>query len=556
MTAPIQRAQSFARRPLVVGVVAALALGLFAFLAASAARTHTPTVDEFVYVPTGLYYLRTGDLSFETTNPPLLKMAMSLPLLTMDLELDLDPAARDNSQGWGAWVFGTSFLKHNPEHYLDAFVAARFVVVGISLLLGLLLFVEARRILTPLGALSCLVLYGSMAPLIAHGSLATLDMGLTALIFAAFCAASRFAITKEWYWASSSGALFGLAFATKGTAALFAPVIPLLIAMSWRDRSRQGTAGFVGGGLCMAVAAWVAILGCYGFSQFPLPEALVEGVRFQLAASSGGEYPAFLFGEWSFTGWWYYHLVALLLKTPVSSLVLMFVGAVVVAGRGAQRAQNAWIVLPPLLLVYALSFHYAKDYGIRYLLPAFPFLILLAGRGVDWLLRRGTWARAAVVVMLAWQVSAAAITGPHQLAYFNEMAGGPDNARRLLLDSNLDWGQDLGRLKEFLDARGVGEVCLGYFGHVDPALYGLSYTFPPAAPAAGLCAISANFLAGYPYAITYAGLPIRAVPAGIWSWFDRLEPTARVGRSIYIFDVTEEQAAALATAAKADRTRR
>src|SRR5262249_33754512 len=165
----------------------------------------------------------------------------------------------------------------------------------------------------------------------------------------------------------------------------------------------------------------IALLAAYEFSGFPLPAPLVEGIRFQLAASSAGEFPAFLNGRWSQTGWWYYYLVALVLKTPLPTLALVAIGLAVVA-RNARRATADRVLLAaPLFLVYVMSFHYGKNYGIRYLLPAFPFLLVIAGRGVDAILRRGTEGLAVVGVLLAWQLGACAVTGPHQLAYFNEL---------------------------------------------------------------------------------------------------------------------------------------
>lgn len=549
----LSRVQAFARRKSTQLLFAVASLALFLAGAVTAARTHTPTPDEFVYVPAGLYHLQTGDLSFDPTNPPLLKIAMALPLAGMDVKLDLDPRYRDNRTGWGPWIFGTRFMDLNRERYLDAYFAARLVVVAITIALGTLVFVRARELLSPAAALGALVLFATMPPVIAHGSLATLDLGVTALLFAALCATARFASTRRWGWAAATGALFGLAFAAKGTAALFAPVVPVVVALAWRDWSGAGIARFVAAGATMAAGAWLAILAAYGFQGFPLPSPLVEGVRFQLAQSSAGEFPAFLFGGWSQTGWWYYYLVALGLKTPLPTLVLVVAGTVAVIRdfrrRGAEshdrRVADAWIVLPVGLLVYLLSFHYAKDYGIRYLLPAFPFLVLLAGRGVDLLLAAGPRARLAVGALLAWQVVSCAAAMPHHLAYFNELAGGPDHARRLLLDSNLDWGQDLGRLHDYLQANGIDRIGLGYFGHVDPRVYAIDYTIAPAIPQPGRYAISANFLAGYPYAITYAGPRIRGVPKGAWTWFDRLEPAARVGRSIYVFDVTADDVARL-----------
>jgi hypothetical protein len=274
---------------------------------------------------------------------------------------------------------------------------------------------------------------------------------------------------------------------------------------------------------------------------------MLQGIRFQAAASSAGEFPSFLNGTWSQTGWWYYYLVALLFKSPLPTLGLILLGVSGVVVRRLRGTGDVWMALPPLALMYVLSFHYGKFYGVRYLLPALPFLLLLAGRGADMLLRVR---RGGLVVgaLLVFQLTGCILAAPHHLAYFNELAGPSDRARRILLDSNLDWGQDLGRLKTYLDARGIDHVCLGYFGHVDPLIYGIKFSLPSSKPKKGLCAVSANFLAGYPYAITYAGERILWVRAGAWSWFDRLRPVARVGRSIYLFDVTADDVRRLGSA--------
>ncbi|HWP65040.1 MAG TPA: glycosyltransferase family 39 protein [Candidatus Limnocylindria bacterium] len=522
-----------------------LALVAFAAQVLVVARTYTPTPDEFIYVPTGYYHLRTGDLTFDTTNPPLLKMAMGAALLPFRPQLDLDPRWRDNRTGWGAWIFATRFMSQNRARYLDMFFAARAVVVALGVALGVLLFVRARQLLSPAAALVVLVLYASMPPLLAHGGLATLDMGLTAFIFAAFCALARLTETRSLAWAAAAGVLLGLAFAIKGTAALFFPLVPVLVTLGWPGWGRQDLGRFVAAGVAIALGLWVALLAAYGFRGFPLPAPLIEGVRFQIAASSAGEFPAFLAGEWSQTGWWHYYLVALVLKTPLATLVLLLGGLGVMAARRFRGRGDLWVLLPPLVLLYILSFHYGKNYGIRYLLPAFPFLLLIAGTAVDALLRRGLLGRAVVGALVAWQVAASLLAAPHHLAYFNELVGGPEAGRRYLLDSNVDWGQDLGALAAYLRARGERRICLGYFGHVDPHVYGIEYSFPPTQPAPGRCALSANFLAGYPYGITYAGERVLGVRPGLWSWYDRLQPVERIGSSIYVFDVTPADVARL-----------
>ena len=511
------------------------------------ARRDTPTVDEFVYLPAGYYHLRTGDLTFDSTNPPLLKMAMALPLLAMDLVLERDPRWRDNRTGWGPWIYGTRFMAVNRARFLDAFFAGRATTIVFAAVTGVLLWWWARTMFSPLAALAVLALYSTQPTVLAHGALATLDTGVSLLIFAAFLSLARFTATELRPWAALSGALLGLGIAGKGVTLIFLPLVPVLAAIGWRGWDRERLLKLADGMVVLAVSGWIVVLAVYQFSGFPLPGPVLEGIRFQANASSAGEFPAFLNGGWSQTGWWYYFLEAFALKTPIPTLVLVLAGLGVIARRRGRAPEDAWIVLPPLLLLYVLSFHFGKNYGVRYLLPALPFLLLVAGAAVDAALR-GRRAGITVAGLLALQLASCVLAAPHQLAYFNLFAGSQDHARRLLLDSNLDWGQDLGRLATFLETNGVGRVGLGYFGHVDPGIYGIDYALPPQAPAAGRYAVSANFLAGYPYAITWTDRMI-GVKRGAWSWLDRLAPTARVGSSIYYFDVTDDDVRRLTASA-------
>jgi hypothetical protein len=533
--------------PLLQRVAAAALLAFLATNALVIARSDTPTVDEFVYLPAGYYHLRTGDLTFDSTNPPLLKMAMAVPLLAMDLELERDPRWRDNRTGWGPWIYGTRFMEVNRARYLDAFFAGRLPTIAFAVATGWLVWWWAGTALSPLGALAALALWCTQPTVVAHGALATLDMGVTALVFAAFVALERFTATALRPWAALAGVLLGLGIAAKGVTLIFLPLVPALVALGWRGWERERLVQLADGMVVLAVGAWVALLAVYRFSGFPLPAPVLEGIRFQANASSAGEFPAFLNGGWSQTGWWYYFLEAFALKTPIPTLALVVGGLVVIVRRRGRGPADAWIVLPPLLLLYVLSFHFGKNYGVRYLLPALPFLAIAGGVAVD-VLRRDRRGLVAVGALVAWQAASCVLAAPHQLAYFNLLAGSQDHARRLLLDSNLDWGQDLGRLAGYLRANGVERIGLGYFGHVDPEVYGIEWTLPPQTPTAGRYAVSANFLAGYPYAITYAERMI-GVKRGAWSWLDRLPPAARIGSSIYYFEVGEDDVQRLVSGA-------
>jgi hypothetical protein len=118
------------------------------------------------------------------------------------------------------------------------------------------------------------------------------------------------------------------------------------------------------------------------------------------------------------------------------------------------------------------------------------------------------------------------------------MAGGPDKGHKWLIDSNLDWGQDLPGLKKYMEKNGIENIRLGYFGRVDPEIYGIDYTLPGSELEAGTYAISINFLVGRPYyllkndskELLYIGLDY-------FKEYRKLEPVEIINNTIYIFDV-------------------
>ena len=134
---------------------------------------------------------------------------------------------------------------------------------------------------------------------------------------------------------------------------------------------------------------------------------------------------------------------------------------------------------------------------------------------------------------------------PHYLSNFNVLAGGPDNGHRVLIDSNIDWGQDLLRLKRWMDTHDVDHLKLAWFGTADPAYYGISYDplpgfprhldlwqevpFDPEQPEPGTYAISVSNLWEF----------LRE-DKSVFSWFRDRSPDDKVGYSIFIYHVDED----------------
>src|SRR5262249_44899577 len=159
------------------------------------------------------------------------------------------------------------------------------------------------------------------------------------------------------------------------------------------------------------------------------------------------------------------------------------------------RREALWLLLPALGWLLAMSAATRAQIGVRYVLPVVPILCISAGCGSAWLiasrLRARLAARGALAALLLWCAIGAARSSPYPLAYSNEIAGGPDQGWKWLVDSNLDWGQDLIGLRKRLDALGDPTINLFYFGTADPDFYAIRH-HPYGAPEPGLFAISAT----------------------------------------------------------------
>jgi hypothetical protein len=237
-----------------------------------------------------------------------------------------------------------------------------------------------------------------------------------------------------------------------------------------------------------------------------LPEAYLYGLVYIEQTSSGR--PAFLDGRYSETGFASYFPRTFLYKTPLPVL-LLFAIALTAAMTRWRREKGSFkgdaIRFAPiwtLLLVYGgFALHANLNIGHRYILPLYPALFVLAG-GVGVVARDRTsrFVRPLLAGLIAWHVAESMLVRPDYLAYFNQIAGGPANGYKHLVDSSLDWGQDLPALKERLEQTGAEHTYLAYFGSAEPSWYGIkAIPLPlpadqPSRLAPGIYCISATIL--------------------------------------------------------------
>ena len=546
-------------------------LAALAIVEATSARQESATFDEGAYLAAGYSYLKTGDFRMNVEHPPLAKILCALPLLLLNPRLPLEDAswARAMQQ-----EFAGLFLYHNRVPADSILLAGRGVTVALTLLFGLAVALWTRKHFGIPAALLALFLFVTDPNLTAHGRYATNDLPVALFFFLAVAAWGRYLLRRRWWELLWSGAALGLALLTKSSAILLIPIFTVLyLCRAWQEEDTEKRAThlsverFFAAMLALAVVSVALILPAYAFQAslcqpgqtpayectlaavtdagslashflaaltraFHLPDhPFVLGLFEQFLHNQSG-HPAYLLGRQSPDGWWYYYLVAFLVKAPTALVALALLALACGAGYAARARLVRWRAVPfqyvlltvPILVYGASALASRIDLGVRFLLPIYPFVIVLAAAA---LLRLRRALPYLVALVVAVQTAEAVAIYPYHLAFFNTLSGGPRNGPRYLLDSNIDWGQDLKRLKHYLDRNQVRSVCLSYFGYAEPSYYGISFRPLPITEEDSDCVA----------AISVTDLYDVYGPRGKHSWLRRRQPVARVGYSIYIYDL-------------------
>jgi hypothetical protein len=472
-----------------IGLLLALALAAHAGLALHAMSGNSATFDEGAHLPAGYTHLALGDHRLNPEQPPLVKLLAAAPLLAVD------PVVKTEHVAWRSarqWEFGRRFLYAWNDGERLLFLGRLPMVV---LTLGLMgtVFARTRRLAGPAAGAMALGLAALSPDLLAHGSLVTTDVALALFVFLTVAAFDSLTERVTWGRLALTGIAAGAALATKFSGLVLGPVLlalgivvlgsgrPIELALVGPPRVVRGTVRKAGVLLALLAASgalalmviWVA----YGFrasiSPDPavraelrtaldgsperawqqglvraadvgvIPEDYVRGLLFVMEHSEGRS--TFLRGQLSDQGFPQYFLATFLLKTPIPLLVLSGLALLRLPRLPRRAMAFVWI---PVAIYVGLTMSRGLQIGHRHLLPVVPFLLVAAGESAATLAR---WRRplglALVGLLGAWYAMGTLRTHPHHLAYFNEIAGGPGNGWRQLVDSNLDWGQDLKRLK-------------------------------------------------------------------------------------------------------------
>ncbi len=568
-----------------LGSVAPLAIFavLFTVLCVSSYTRESATWDEPHHVATGVLAWQ-GDHRIDPEHPPFLRLWAALPLTMMDGIKDqremLDKISPEDWISVGQFQYSHAFMYLMND--ADALLyRARFMVVLLGVLLGCLLFGWLREWLGFWPAVAALTLYCFEPNILANSAIVTTDLAVTCFIFGALYFLWR--TTRR----LSAGNMAGLtmfvvlAVVSKFSAIILAPIIVALLAIhvvragSWAGRTTLPAKAGVAGGIVvwLALISWLAVWGIYGFRFEPsatagwfyhfqddpsvvartpglarlvawsdqhhlLPNAFSQGFLFGQA--KGQVRGSFLAGTTSGSGWWYYFPYAFAIKTPIAVLALLVAGLTVIGRAWRRFLDTAVFLVLPIVVYLAVAMAQNLNIGLRHILPVYPFVIAIGGAAIAWLLgrsRRTIVAGVAVLVVLdAVEVGR---TWPHTLSFFNSFVGGPANGHRYLVDSNLDWGQDLKGLKVWMVGHGVDNINLAYFGSADPAYYGITDTPLPGAPFFESDRIGSARLPGYVAvsATILSGAYGTDAERRFYEPIRNLKPVATIGYSINVYQI-------------------
>jgi 4-amino-4-deoxy-L-arabinose transferase-like glycosyltransferase len=465
-------------------------------------------------------------------------------------------------------------MQRNVERYQQIFVAARSMIIAMAVLLGIVVFWWAGSMYGWLAGLAALGLFCFSPSMLAHGHLVTLDMsgalGFTLTAYATW----RLLAEPGWMRAAAVGAALGIATLLKLSGFVLVAVVVVCLAIraiAERRRSDAPSPSRWFGMLAVTGSVTLAVLNLgYGFEgtfaplsaatldergaiaqlaslapwlRLPVPLPFLNGVDMVLNVGKQSDPSYFFAGHLSSEGWWYYHIASFFLKTPIPFAVAAVAALLLWIG-GARSAPREYCLYVPVLLIFVSnSLFNSLQIGVRHVLPVYPLLMIGASPWLVWLLQgwrspgTGTRRFAAVAGGLAvfWYAAGTVAVAPRYLQYFNEAAGGASGGHRYLVDSNIDWGQDLIRLREYMDDQGLERINLAYFGRVHPAVYGIRFQPLERGRSQGPTAVSATFLMGRPY-FWFLGGRLGWVPSGTYTWLQQYEPVARVG-SMFVYDL-------------------
>jgi 4-amino-4-deoxy-L-arabinose transferase-like glycosyltransferase len=527
-------------------VVIALLLLLFGLLIFGSLSLSI-TSDEPAHIAVGYALLARGKDAYwvlpQHGHPPLLNVMEAGLLYLSKPDIPVDQL-----DGWPLWLgpYVRAFAYYLPPmERLE--LAARMPIILLTVLLGAIVFRWGKDLWGPGAGLLALAALTFDPTLLAHGRLATTDVGSITLGTAALYATWRWMKRPSWQWTLAGGALLGLTMLAKGSGVIWTASAGLMVLVTiFMRRKERPTLLLFGQGIAALILSLLVLWAGYGFSwgtvrSFPIPVPAPEHWDGFLAqALSAPERWVFALGERKHGDWWWYFPLGFLIKNPLPLLIFVGMALGVLVRRSFSWLRVVALALFPLVYT-AAAISGGMNIGYRHMLPIHPMLYLCIGGGLwqwAWAKSSPVWRKGLLGLLGAWYVLALVSIFPYEIAYFNELIGGPKNGQEYFIDSNIDWGQGYKAIKEYLAAHpGPKPQIANHYVNVNLSIYGIDYVaLPPEWTADPLKAPYHPLPGRYFISITSLQRGWAADP-DMYAWFRQVKPTARLAYSFFVYEI-------------------
>jgi hypothetical protein len=563
------------------------------------------TNDEIAHIPAAVCYLQFQRYELYRVNPPLARYLAGLPVVLAGCETDwssFDPAPGRRTE----WAVGHDFIRVNKDRYLWLLFVSRMGLLPFLWLGTIVIWKWAGEHGRVWASLIATTLWAFDPNVLGNAALVTCDVPATAMGVLAAWRFHHWLKEPSYREAYLAGVCCGLALLTKTVWIVLPPLwTACWVFQCFTARATMTLRNAIGQLTVCGLIALTTLNAGYGFEgsfrqlgdyQFvsrslcgsaeemrspddygnrfaetvladipvPLPQSFVQGIDEQ-RRDFESEHGGYLGGEYRSTGFWYYYVYGILVKTPVSTLILLTFCAIGLVSYLVHRSRSYPVDQQPLtdvvipiahgmVILVLVSGQPGLNSFFRYLLPAFPLAMITAGIvGSHWINRRRAIS-VMVVFLLLGGAAESLFVFPHLLSFFNAATGGPAQGGKYLLGTNLDWGQDLGELDRWMKAHPeVTTINLIHtnFGPVD--LYSIQFLRPEFAdyhtdvdvsggqqkPSPGWYAISANYLYAPAKNRLDANQRSSLSRPMFQEYFRSQQPVACAGYSFHIFWVPE-----------------
>ena len=548
-------------RNTITNIVAVSLLTFVGLVSFFSVKDDSLTMDELAHLPAGYSYLTQKDMRLNPEHPPLIKDLAAIPLLfikDINFPSDINSWKEDIN---GQWDFGREFLYNSGNPADKIIFAGRIPMILLLVFLGFFIFKWAKELFGNKASLLALFFFSFSPAFLAHGRLVTTDVGAALGITLAtyyFLKSLQFPALKNIIIA---GLTFGLALLLKFSTILLIPFFGILLVV-WIVKKRRFTFFVLRFALIMAIGLlliWPVYL--YHIWNYPAEKQISDtqnyiqntadilkqpiifmaenpvlrpyaqyfaGLSMIFQRVAGGNTTYFM-GEINNQAWKEYFPIVYAIKEPLA----FFISGLFALFYGLRRIRKITFPIFTFLLFIAIywlvSIKGNLNIGVRHLLPVFPFTIILVSATAANLLKNPYLKIKYALFggLIVWQIISVISVYPSFLAYFNELAGGPNGGKNYVVDSNLDWGQDLKRLARWVEENKIENIYIDYFGGG-----GLNYYFKnkyspwwgqkntEELPNGSYLAVSASFLQG---------------GGDFYNWLKNYQPVAIIGHSIFVY---------------------